>query len=431
MRNIIIGLLILVMQTSCSQEKKEDFKVDYLFTNVSVIPMNTEIVLKSKTIAIKDGKIIEIADANTKKFTSVAHTIDAKGKFIMPALSDAHVHLPKKENDFKKLLTLELINGVTKIRSMRGKWNHIEWRKEYNKESSIYPKMYLSSPVIHRKSNFDIKQLNEFVKKVKNKGFDFIKVLSVKDETFFNELDSICKLNDISLCGHYPKNVSDNVLFNSNYTSLEHLGGLTKIEPQLLAKRLQKIKENNIYICPTLSWYSVGSGRYSYEELRKQPGINYISKEKVDNWIDKTKQYREKLGVQGYKDEVASELKKLNEKYEVIKKLHNLNIKMLLSPDSSAKYMVAGFGLLGEMKLLKNADLSNFEILQMATTNFSDFFKGNYGTIEVGKNADFIILNENPLTNLDALKNIDAVFFNTNYLNSDKLKELSKTILPN
>ncbi len=430
MKIIIIGLLVLTMLSSCSQEKKENFEVDYLFANVSIIPMDKETVLKNKSIAIKDGKIIDITDSNSKKYKSVEHTINAKGKYIMPTLSDAHVHLPKEKSKLKKLLTLHLINGVTKIRSMRGDWKHANWKEKYNITSSIYPKMYLSSPPIHRKHNFDMSQLGKFVKDIKDKKFDFIKILSIKDEMLFKSLDSICKINDISLAGHFPKNISDETLFKSNYTSFEHLGGLVG-KPEFLESRLKNFKEKNIFICPTLSWYNVGSGRYSYEELRNQSGMNFIPKETIDNWINKTKQYRDKLGEQTYKDEVASELKTLEEKYEVIKKLNKLDVKMLLSPDSSSKYMVAGFGMVDEMNLLKNADLSNYEILKMTTVNFADFFKGNYGTIQVGKDADFLILNENPLTNLETLKNIEAVFFNTNYIDNNKLKKLSKSILPN
>ena len=93
--------------------------------------------------------------------------------------------------------------------------------------------------------------------------------------------------------------------------------------------------------------------------------------------------------------------------------------------------MVAGFGVVGEMELLKNAELSNFEILKMATVNFSDFFKEDYGTIEAGKEADFILLNDNPLENINTLKTIEGVFFNENYLSKDALNKLSESILPN
>ncbi len=431
MKNFIIGLLVLTIQISCSQEKKQIFEVDYLFTNVSIVPMNTKTVLKNKSIAIKNGKIIEIVDADAKQFNSVEHTINANGKFILPALSDAHVHLPKDENELKKLLTLQLINGVTKIRSMRGNWNHIDWKEKYNTVSSIYPKMYLSSPPIHRKHQFTVSQLAEFVKNVKEKKFDFIKILSIKDEELFKKLDSICKVNGVVLGGHFLKNITDKTLFNSNYTSFEHLGGLTNIEPKLLEDRLKNIKEKNIFICPTLSWYSVGSGRYSYEELRNRPGMKFISQKTIDNWIANTKKYREKLGDTAYKEEVVNELKKLEEKYQVIKKMNELDIKMILSPDSSSKYMVPGFGMIGEMRLLKNAGLDNYDILKMTTVNFAEFFNGNYGTIQTGKNADFLVLNDNPLDDLDALKNIEAIFYNNNYLYKNKLTKLSKSILPN
>jgi imidazolonepropionase-like amidohydrolase len=83
------------------------------------------------------------------------------------------------------------------------------------------------------------------------------------------------------------------------------------------------------------------------------------------------------------------------------------------------------------MELLKNAELNNFEILKMATVNFANFFNENYGTIEEGKDADFIILNDNPLENIDALKTIEGVFFNENYLDKNSLNRLTETILPN
>ena len=102
---------------------------------------------------------------------------------------------------------------------------------------------------------------------------------------------------------------------------------------------------------------------------------------------------------------------------------------MLLSPDASSKYMIAGFSVLGEMDLLKNAQLSNFEILKMATVNFAHFFKENYGTIEVGKDADFLLLNSNPLEDLNVLKNIEGVYYNQHFLDKNTLTAMRKGLL--
>jgi hypothetical protein len=434
MKKYILTFVIVTQAfMSCKQDKekqviiKSNIVKEMVITNVSVITMKNNEVLANKDVVIKNGKITSMSGTKNADYKDMI-VLEGKGKYIMPSLSDAHVHLPKNENELEKFLTLNLINGVTKLRSMRGDWKHLEWRNKHNTKASIYPKLYLSAPPIFRRHDFNSEQMEKYVENAK--AFDFIKILSIKNETLFKELDSLCKVNGISIGGHFPSNISDKQLFKSNYTSFEHLGGLT-VQLELLDERLQEIKKNNIFICPTLSWYSIGSGRYSYEELRSQPGMKYVSKKNVDNWIEKTKQYRDKLGEQAYEEEVENELKKLNNKYQVIKKLNELGINMLLSPDSSSKYMVAGFGIVGEMELLKNAELNNFEILKMATVNFANFFNENYGTIEEGKDADFIILNDNPLENIDALKTIEGVFFNENYLDKNSLNRLTETILPN
>ncbi|MCD8412829.1 amidohydrolase family protein [Tenacibaculum finnmarkense] len=430
---ILTFVLVIQILVSCKQDKEKQVIItnniakDMVIKNVSVITMKTNELLTNQDVVIKKGKIISISATKKTDYKDMA-ILNGEDKYIMPSLSDAHVHLPKNEKELEKFLTLNLINGVTKLRSMRGDWKHLEWRNKYNTKTSMYPKLYLSAPPTSRRHNFNNEQIEKYVQNAK--AFDFIKILSIKNESLFNKLDSLCKVNSIPIGGHFPNNVSDNQLFKSNYTSFEHLGGLT-VQLALFEERMQEIKKNNIFICPTLSWYSIGSGRYSYQELRSQPGMKYISKKIADNWIEKTKQYRNKLGKQAYEKEVENELKKLNNKYQIIKKLNESGINMLLSPDSSSKYMVAGFGIVGEMELLKNAELNNFEILKMTTVNFANFFNENYGTIEEGKDADFIILKDNPLENIDALKTIEGVFFNKNYLDKHRLDNLSKTILLN
>ena len=136
------------------------------------------------------------------------------------------------------------------------------------------------------------------------------------------------------------------------------------------------------------------------------------------------------MGEQAIKDEVAKELKDLEEKYQVIARLQKEGIKMLLSPDASSKYMMTGCNVINEMELLQNAKLSNFEILQMATTNFSDFFNANYGLIKVGKDADFIVLENSPLEDLQTLKNVKGVYFNFNYLDTKALEKMKNNLKP-
>ena len=428
MQKIILFFVLTLSQFVFSQDS-----YDIVFKNVNIVSMENDKVLLNQNIAILNGKIMVIENAKKSKLKA-KKTIDLKGKYIMPSLADAHVHLPETEEELQRMFDLNLINGVTKLRSMRGDWKHKEWQNKYNTINSFYPKIYLSAPPISRNTEASVEQLEEFVKAVKESNYGFIKILSIKNQEIFTKLDDLCKKYDVPLGGHFPRlamgnSLNEDVFFNSNYKSIEHLGGLVG-EPNLFESRIQAIKKNNIYICPTLLWYSIGSGQYTNEQLQKLHGMEFVSNTTMQEWLTKTQEYRNKMGEQAIKDEVAKELKDLEEKYQVIARLQKEGIKMLLSPDASSKYMMTGCNVINEMELLQNAKLSNFEILQMATTNFSDFFNANYGLIKVGKDADFIVLENSPLEDLQTLKNVKGVYFNFNYLDTKALEKMKNNLKP-
>jgi imidazolonepropionase-like amidohydrolase len=88
--------------------------------------------------------------------------------------------------------------------------------------------------------------------------------------------------------------------------------------------------------------------------------------------------------------------------------------------------------MMDEIKLYKKAGLSNFDILKAGTVNFANYFNDTTtGSIEVGKNADFLFLNENPLENIEVVGQIDGIFFNNKYLNKQELVDLATSVLPN
>lgn len=433
MKNYFL-ILLLTLQTlvACGQTQTKKI-TDLIIVNVSVISMETDEVLNNQDVLVKDGKIVAIEKHSNNKYKSIL-VIDGKNKFIMPSLSDAHVHLPENEEEMEDILKLNLINGVTKLRSMRGDWKHVDWRVKYNAKDSYFPKLYLSPPPITRSYDMTTTEILDFVKASKERNLDLIKILSIKSQSMFKQLDSICKIYRMPIAGHYPSLASGNelnemVIFNSNYTSFEHLGGLAGESSETIQRRINLLKDKKITICPTLSWYSVGSGRYTIDESTKMPGMEFIPKSKMEEWVEGTNKYREKMGQAAYKEEVVNELKALDAKYKIIKQLNDAGVPMILSPDASSKYMIAGFSVIGEMELLKNANLSNYEILKMTTTNFANFFKENYGAIKVGKDADFIILKANPLKDFSALKDVEGVYFNKNFLDKKTLDIMRSDIL--
>lgn len=427
MHKLIISLFIVLSgYYSYAQD------ADYIFKNVNIITMKDDKTITNQTVVINNGKIVEIAKKT--KYRS-ENTIDAKGKYLLPTIADAHVHFPESDEELEKVMKLNLINGVTKLRSMRGSWSDLERKSKYNSKESYYPKLYLSPPPIHRNHDFSIEELEEYIKTSKDYDFDFIKILSIKSPVLLKQLDSLCKKYEVNLGGHYPDNpkgvrFSDESVFSTNYNSIEHLGGLVG-DAESYENRLRNIKQNKIFICPTMQWYAIGYGQYGIDEMLNQRGMQYIPTDIKTDWAEKSKIYRSKLGKNGFEQEKAEYALEMQERFNITKRLNDEGVKLLLSPDSSSKFIVSGFGMLEEMKLYQKAGLSNFDILRSATTNFALLFNENYGTIETGKDADFMLVPHNPLQDLKALENVNAVFYNNHYLDQKQLKDLADSVLTN
>src|SRR4029450_417428 len=62
------------------------------FVNASVVPMDTERVVPGQTVVVPDGKIVAMGPAASVAVPPDALRIDATGRYLMPALSDMHVH---------------------------------------------------------------------------------------------------------------------------------------------------------------------------------------------------------------------------------------------------------------------------------------------------------------------------------------------------
>ncbi len=90
--------------------------------------------------------------------------------------------------------------------------------------------------------------------------------------------------------------------------------------------------------------------------------------------------------------------------------------------------LVPGRSLHQEMQLLSEAGLSNYEALKSATINPARFLKvdADFGTIEVGKEASFLLLNKNPLEDISNTLEIQSVFVRGKQMNSKAGAEKSK-----
>ena len=83
-------------------------------------------------------------------------------------------------------------------------------------------------------------------------------------------------------------------------------------------------------------------------------------------------------------------------------------VKIIAGTDTPIGFLTPGYSLHKELELLVEAGLTPLEALRSATITPAEFFKleGKMGTIDPGKYADLVILNNNPL---DAIKNTQDI----------------------
>jgi imidazolonepropionase-like amidohydrolase len=99
---------------------------------------------------------------------------------------------------------------------------------------------------------------------------------------------------------------------------------------------------------------------------------------------------------------------------------------MAAGSDTPNPLMVPGFSLLEEIRALEGAGLSRFAALRAATRDAAELLGGleEFGTLTVGKRADLVLLEANPLDRLEALQSPAGVMVRGRWLPRDTLRAM-------
>jgi imidazolonepropionase-like amidohydrolase len=132
------GLLLLLMPNPGLSQQ------NIAFVGINVVPMDSERVLQSQTVMIENGRITSLHPAGNQAIPPGTRIIDGTGKYLMPGLSDMHVHLMRDTTE----LLLYLAHGVTTIRELAGEPMYLGWRERIATGKLVGPRLYVASPFI-------------------------------------------------------------------------------------------------------------------------------------------------------------------------------------------------------------------------------------------------------------------------------------------
>ncbi|HEX7414374.1 MAG TPA: amidohydrolase family protein, partial [Bacteroidia bacterium] len=369
------------------------------------------------SVIIKNGKIEDIVSyVPERAINSQMQVIDGTGKYLIHGLADMHVHFPnEKEMPLQQFFKLNLAAGITTLRSMRGEPRHLALRDSINKKLILAPDLYISIS-LPSDSTVTTKDLEKFIKQSKKEGWDFIKYLSGLTPTLFDAAVMYCHENHIKLAGHvFNQNLQTAI--HAKQSSVEHYQSILKEyrkDSLHFNKVINQLKEKNVFVCPTLSFYYIWGMQLSMDELKTRNGMSYVSSELLSKWQKDYDDYYAKYSTTekiAERDKIIARYKQnLNDFGKLLKLMSDANVKLLLSPDESA-FNVPGFAISEEMKLYQKAGLSNAAILRIATYNAACFFnkENEWGSIRKQQKANLVLLDKNPLEDIENIKTVNTV----------------------
>jgi imidazolonepropionase-like amidohydrolase len=386
--------------------------------------------------------IDSIGNSNQVSIPGDAMVIDGHDKFLMPGLTDMHVHI-EYEND----MLLLVANGVTSVRNMWGNTDkkllfgmpdQLELRRGIEDGRIFGPTIYTSGPVMEGPpANHPLMTLFEKPETARKsvdwqsaQGYDFIKVYDHLSPEVYDSIMETARENNIEVVGHVPFAVGlDNVL-GSGQKTIEHLTGYIDpdaveiiIPEDQLDEYAQKTSEAGVWNVVTLSEYPKSKETPEvFQRLQNQPGMRYVSPgtRLLSPFLYMMSARSHTYPGADYPQRIAA----LNQ--QMVRALHDAGAGILLGTDAAQAYHLPGFSAHEELEMLVEAGLSPFEALQAGTSNAAKAMgkSDEFGIVEVGKRADLILLPKNPLTDVSNLQEKSGVMLRGRWLSDDQLHDM-------
>jgi hypothetical protein len=444
--SFLLPLLLGVFLGSCQPEvTRMDLSVgDFVFENASVIDVTDGSVTVTHVV-VQDDKISHLITSDKPHTWGEARVIPASGKFLLPGLAEMHAHIPSMEwNDplIAETLFLYLSNGVTTIRGMLGNPVHLELREKAKNREIISPRIFTSSPSLNGNTVRTPEEAKSQVQAYAAAGYDFLKLHPGIRLHVFDEIVKTANESGIPYAGHVSNLVRVRHALQSRYQTIDHVDGFIEglvpdeagvnpiengffgynftdlADTSRIGELVKLSKDNSVWIVPTQALFDRWFSPTPANQLVEEAEMKYMSAETRKNWVNSKNNLTE---TSNYDPDQWQRYNQI--RYQLIKALHDNGQGLLLGSDAPQVFNVPGFSIHHELKGMLDAGLTPLEALQIGTINPATFFEGNFGQIKEGMEADLILMDKNPLEDLNNLKNPAGVMARGQWLDNELIKQ--------
>lgn len=443
-------LFLLLLPAFLAVQAMAQASQTLVFTHVTVIDGTGDAAKPEMTVVITDDRITALGRTGQVPAPKDARVVNAAGKFLIPGLWDMHAHIAISASGREERLPLLIANGITGVRDMFGSLELINlWRKEMAASVLLGPRIVAAGPILDGPGSraFTVVsneiEARQAVVKVKREGSDFVKVYSALSREAYFAIADEARRQHIAFAGHVPYSVSVAEASDAGQKSIEHLTGMVLAgstrEAELAKKLVQmpktdaisvwkavnraaagaietydeqkarrlfsRLVKNGTWQCPTLVVLRSGAFRGD-PGFADDPRMKYMPLSTRQFWdLDRNPNLRFTA------EDYAIQKKLYRKQLELVGAMQRAGVGILAGTDMGNPYVFPGFSLHDELELMVEAGLTPMQALQTATLNPARYLgkEEQLGTIGVGKLADLVLLDANPLVDIRNTKQINAV----------------------
>jgi imidazolonepropionase-like amidohydrolase len=434
-----------------TEESEPQEQESFAFVHVNVIPMDRERVLPNQTVIVRDGRISKIGPFSSTSVSAKATMIDASGKYLIPALSDMHVHMlgegwnvmfppeaqfSAEDLDFNRLLIPYIANGVATVQVMSALPEHITLRDQISRGEILGPRLILARmidgpgqawppPLSTWVETAD--SARQAVLDAKEAGYDKIKVYSFLNKESYDSI--ILTANEVGMPvdGHIPMALSVEYILEAGQNLIAHAEEVMKhtggnYDEETIDYFTEIIAGSGTTVIPTLIMKkNLLAILDDFDKELARPEIQYLHPMAMGVISFLTSNIYLKMP-----PEKRTSLRNGYELFEkpFIKALHDKGAKLIAGTDALVPITVPGFSIHRELEELVDVGLTPFEALRTSTTSPFEFLGELHeaGTIETGKRADLVLLGANPLEKITNSREIEGVMIGGRWISKIEIK---------
>jgi imidazolonepropionase-like amidohydrolase len=438
---VLSGAITLAMALP-AERPAEQPGATLAFVDVTVVPMDHERLLPGHTVLVQDGRITAVGPNADIAVPAGATRINGTGRYLMPGLAEMHGHIPGPENRqyVDDVMFLYVSNGVTLVRGMAGHPSHLDLREEIRRGELIGPTLFVAGPGFGGHNADTPEAAERLVREQHQAGYDLLKIWEMP-RAAYDRMAETAHAVGIPFAGHIPSGVSLVRALEARQASIdhfdryvEHLAGDAREGLQAgffgsgivhLADRdgipaiAERTREAGVWNVPTLSLVEHLSSPEPPEQMIQWHEMRYMPQSVRDAWVRAKHDYQARPYFQPEAAQALVDLRR-----QLLLALHRAGALIALGSDAPQFFNVPGFSIHHEMEMMVGSGLTPYEVLATGTRAAAEYFgtPEEFGTVEVGRRADLILLDANPLENIANVRHRAGVVMRGQWLSEQEIQ---------